>query len=117
MKIQINTDVNIENDTPLGAHVEAVLNAALSRFSDRVTGVNIYLSAIIGRVEHGDQYHCLMSAHIEGRRAIQASESASSLYQVIRGTTERLRRTINSGLGRIGDPQKTEKLPINSQQN
>ena len=43
MQIQVHTDTNIEGGDRLLGYVETEINAALSRFSDRLTRVEVHL--------------------------------------------------------------------------
>ena len=43
MQIQVNTDNNIEGRDELARRVEAGIEAALSRFSDQITRVEVHL--------------------------------------------------------------------------
>jgi ribosome-associated translation inhibitor RaiA len=47
-----------------------------------------------------------MEARIEGHRPIAASDHADSLHQAIHGAAEKLKRSIDSTLGRIKDSAK-----------
>ena len=44
MQIITNTDVNIEGNEALSRQVSSVVEAALSRFSDHITRVEVHLS-------------------------------------------------------------------------
>jgi ribosome-associated translation inhibitor RaiA len=106
MQIHINTDNTIDGHAPLTTHAEAVVNETLSRFSDRISHVEVHLSTVNDHKKTGGEFHCLMDAKIVGHQPIVASETANSVHQAIRGAAERLRRTINSTFGRINDIAK-----------
>jgi ribosome-associated translation inhibitor RaiA len=106
MQIHINTDNTIEGHSPLATHTEAVVNETLSRFSERISHVEVHLSTVNDHKKNGGEFHCLMNAQIDGHQPIVASENANSVHQAIRGAVERLRRTINSTFGRINDNAK-----------
>jgi ribosome-associated translation inhibitor RaiA len=109
MQIHINTDNTIEGHAPLTTHAEAVVNETLSRFSERVSHVEVHLSTVNDHKKTGGEFHCLMDAQIVGHQSIVASETANSVHQAIRGAAERLRKTINSTFGRINDNAKGAK--------
>jgi ribosome-associated translation inhibitor RaiA len=106
MQIHINTDNTIDGHAPLTTHAEAVVNETLSRFSERISHVEVHLSTVNDHKKTGGEFHCLMDAQIVGHQPIVASETASSVHQAIRGAAERLRKTINSTFGRINDNTK-----------
>jgi ribosomal subunit interface protein len=114
MQIQINTDNKIERHEPLTKHVESVVHAALSRFSERITRVEVHLSEINDSksAEHGQR--CLMEVRIEGHQPIAASDQAANLHQAIQGAAEKLKRLIDSTLGRINDGAKGGGVEIDA---
>jgi len=103
MQIQINTDNTVESHEPLELHVESVVKEALARFSEHITRVVVHLSQTNDHKRHGGEHRCLLEARIEGHSPITASDHAASLHQAIHGAAEKLKRAIDSTLGRIND--------------
>lgn len=106
MQIETNTDNTIEHHEPLSKHVETVVEEALARFSERITRVVVHLSKIHDAKSSSGEHRCLMEARIEGHSPIAASDHAASLHQAIHGAAEKLKRSIDSTLGRISDSAK-----------
>jgi ribosomal subunit interface protein len=106
MQIQINTDSTIEQHEPLTRHVESVVKEGLSRFSEHITRVEVHLSETNDRKSSSGDHRCLMEARMEGHPPIAASDHAASLHQTIHGAAEKLKRSIDSTLGRIKDSAK-----------
>lgn len=102
MKIQINTDRNIEGDTELEQQVTAVVRNGLERFSEQVTRVEIHLSDENSKNKSGtDDKRCLVEARLAGRQPISASDQAATLEQAVAGAIEKLKRSLDSTLGRL----------------
>lgn len=110
MQIQINTDNTIERHDPLTKHVESVVKEGLSRFSERITRVVVHLSETNDSKTSSGDHRCLMEARIEGHPPIAASDHATSLHQAIQGAAEKLKRAIDSTLGRINDSTKGSSI-------
>lgn len=106
MQIQTNTDNTVENHKPLTAHVETVVQEALSRLSEHITRVVVHLSETNDHQRSGGDHRCLMEARIEGHPPIAASDHATSMHQAIQGAAEKLKRAIDSTLGRISSSTK-----------
>jgi ribosomal subunit interface protein len=106
MQIQTNTDNTIERHEPLTRHVESVVKEALSRFSDRVTRVVVHLSDSNDSKSSDGDHRCLMEARIEGHPPIAASDHGASMHQAIQAAAEKLKRSIDSTLGRISASAK-----------
>lgn len=103
MHIQINTDSTIEGHEALAAHVKDVVDAALSRFSDRITRIEVHLSEQGGdRGGPGDK-RCMLEARLEGRRPTAVTHEAASLDDAVGGAADKLARVIGSTVGRLED--------------
>lgn len=101
MIVQTNTDRNIRATESLTTQVEAVVIAALGRFVDRVTRVEVHLSDENGAKSGTDDIRCLMEARLEGRPPTAVSHRASELEQAMDGAAKKLARSIESALARV----------------
>lgn len=112
MQIQINTDRNIEGNEALAAYFKSKTEQALSRFSERITRVEVHLSDENSnkKVGKGGQ-RCVMEARLEGREPIAATHQASTLEQAVKGAANKLSRLIESSTGRIND-QRGRKVDL-----
>jgi len=71
MVIQVNTDKNIAGGGELPRQVEAVVEAALGRFGDRITRVEVYLTdESSSRKSRPDDKRCVMEARLAGLQPI-----------------------------------------------
>ena len=107
MQIQINTDNTMARHAPLVAHVESVVNETLHRVSERISRVEVHLSATNDHKQSGGEHRCVMEARMEGHPPMAAIDHASSLHQAIQGAVDKLRRSIENSLGRIDDIAKS----------
>lgn len=103
MQVQINTDSNIEGHDELTQQVEAVIRDALDRFSERITRVEVHLSDENSDQKFGiDDKRCLLEARLAGLRPTAVSHQAATLEQAVDGAAEKLKRSLESTLGRLG---------------
>lgn len=107
MHIQINTDHNIAGREELAIHVKGVVEAALGRFSDRITRVEVHLSDQNGDKSGQDDKRCMVEARLEGRQPIAVTHQAASLDDAVEGAAEKLKRSLESTLGRLNDARRT----------
>jgi ribosome-associated translation inhibitor RaiA len=103
MQIQVNTDSNIEGREKVTAHVRSLVENALDRFSDRITRVEVHLSDQNGDKSGQDDKRCTMEARLKGRQPTAVTHDAATLNQAVDGAAERIRRSIESALGRLQD--------------
>jgi len=103
MIIQVNTDSNIEGDNARAQLVEGVIRASLDRFSQQVTRVEVHLSDENSEKKSGaNDKRCLLEARIADLQPIAVSHQAVTLEQGLDGAVEKLRRSLDSTLGRLG---------------
>lgn len=104
MLIQINTDSNIEGDNALTRQVEVTVSDTLDRFSEQVTRVEVHLSDENSEGKSGAKdKRCMLEVRLAGRQPIAASDQAPTLDQAVRGAAEKMKRLLESTLGRLGD--------------
>jgi len=107
MHIQVNTDSNIDGREELASHVEGVVEEALSRFSDRITRIEVHLSDQNGDKSGQDDKRCMMEARLEGRQPTAVTHQAASLSDAVDGAAHKLKRSLESTLERLKDLRRT----------
>lgn len=112
MRVQINTDRNIEGREALADQFRSVVESALSRFSEQITRVEVHVSDENSDKKGGhDEMRCMMEARIEGRQPIAVTHHASTLDEAIEGAADKLTRLIEHTLGRQGEQQSHRTDP------
>lgn len=101
MKIQINTDTNIEAGQAFTERTEAELSAALERFPHRLSRVEVHLRDESAGRSTGDDLRCLMEARIEGMEPVTVTDHAAALDDAIRGATDKLETVLTSTFERL----------------
>jgi ribosome-associated translation inhibitor RaiA len=103
MQININTDKTIERHQGLDDHVQTVVTAAVQRFADHITRVEVHLSDEQSQKSADGGNRCLLEARVTGYQPIAVSDHAPTLHQAISGAADKLKRAIDSALGRLHD--------------
>jgi ribosome-associated translation inhibitor RaiA len=102
MKIQLNTDHNVEGSEALTLMVEAEVQSALERFEDRLTRVEVHLSDESGEKDgSGATKRCMLEARPAGIQPVAVTDSADTLEQAVIGATQKMQSLLNSTFGRI----------------
>jgi ribosome-associated translation inhibitor RaiA len=101
MQIQVNTDKTITNHAGLDEHVQTVVGNALHRFGEQITRVEVHLSDNLGQKSADGDNRCLMEARLTGLQPIAVSDHAATLHQAISGATEKLKRSIETAVGKL----------------
>jgi ribosome-associated translation inhibitor RaiA len=110
MQIHVNTDKNIGRRLGLDEHVETVVQAAIGRFGEQITRVEVHLSDENG--PRGGGSRCTLEARVTGYQPIAVHDSSDNLHQAIGGAADKLKRAIDSALGRLHDKNLHERLPV-----
>jgi len=103
MKIQINTDNNIEGGDELTQQTQAEVESALERFADHITRVEVHLSDENSSHKGGTDKRCVMEARLEGMRPVAVTDQADHIEQAVNGAAEKLERLLDHELGRLSD--------------
>ncbi|MGV8941335.1 MAG: HPF/RaiA family ribosome-associated protein [Lysobacter sp.] len=106
MKIQLNTDKNIQGDEALATHVESVVSKTLERFGPQITRVEVHLSDLnAGKAGSADK-HCLMEARLEGHQPVVVTHDADKVRDAINGAAQKMQRKLESTLGKLAAPER-----------
>lgn len=103
MQININTDKTIEHSPGLDEHVESVVQDAIQRFQDQITRVEAHLSQDLKHKSADGENRCMLEARVTGYQPIAVTDHAPTLHQAINGAAGKLKRAIDSALGRLHD--------------
>jgi ribosome-associated translation inhibitor RaiA len=101
MKIQVNTDRNIDNDDRLQEYVEQVVTESLSRFAERLTRVEVHLADVNAQKPGEDDTRCMLEARLAGRKPTAVTHHASNVKDALSGATDKLTRALEREIGRL----------------
>ncbi len=101
MKIQINTDANINQSEAQPEQTEAILTDILERFANQITRVEVHLSDENSNKKSGlADMRCLLEVRLEGLQPVVVTDEAASVEQAIEGAAGKMRRSLDSILGK-----------------
>ncbi|MDR2877484.1 MAG: HPF/RaiA family ribosome-associated protein [Chromatiales bacterium] len=100
MQVQVNTDSNIQGRDDVTERVKASVVHALERFGERITRVEVHLSDENSTKAGAADKRCLLEARLPGMQPVIASHHADGLPQAIDGALDKLRRALESAIGK-----------------
>jgi len=110
MQIQVNTDDNVEGREELARRVEAEVSHTLSHFSEHITRVEVHLSDEDSDKSSRNDKRCLMEARLAGRPPVAVTNLAGSLDEAFGGAAAKLKRSLESTLGRLKDHKGRDSI-------
>lgn len=103
MQIQVNTSNGIENKDTLDRWADGELRQQLARFQEHLTRVEVHMSDENHAAGGADDKHCTMEARLAHHQPIAVSHRAANLDQAFRGAGDKLKRALDSALGKQTD--------------
>jgi hypothetical protein len=103
MQVQVRADSSIHANDSLTQAVETTVTDAVRRWTSRVTRVEVHLSDVNRHKGGADDKRCLMEARLGGLQPIAVTHLAGTLPEAIDGAAEKLKKTLESTLGRLND--------------
>lgn len=101
MKIQLNTDKNIEGSENLNAYVSEKINNSLKNYDDKISRIEVHLSDQNADKRGTDDIQCKMEARIEGKQPIIVISKSSSKEKALDAAIDKLKATISSIVGKM----------------
>ncbi|MGX6607037.1 HPF/RaiA family ribosome-associated protein [Micromonosporaceae bacterium Da 78-11] len=100
MQILLNTDNNVEVEDTLLQRVEADIKSGLSRFSDKITRVEIYVSDENAEKAGGTDKRCMLEARPTGQQPVAVTHNAGSVDEACTGALHKLEALLETKYGR-----------------
>ena len=101
MKIQFNTDKNIEGTEMLESFISKKINSALKHFVDKITRIEIHLSDQNADKRSTDDIQCKMEARIEGIQPVMVVSKSGSKEKALNDAVDKMKATLGSIIGKM----------------
>ena len=100
MRVQVNTDGNVTGPERLVAQVTADVEAALGRFSDGITRIEVHLSDESAGRSTGADKRCMLEARPAGRSPVAVTSHGQSIGEAVDGAIGKLTPLLDTEFGR-----------------
>lgn len=101
MKIQVNTDRNVDGGEALTEMVEAEVNSALANFAARLTRVEVHLGDEDGAKKGVNDKRCMMEARPANMQPVAVTAHENTLEQACREAGRKMASLLESTFGRV----------------
>lgn len=101
MQILVDTDHNVEGSEKFSHHIEEGVRAALHRYAEQITRVEVHFSDKNGAKSGGDDKRCLIEVRPAGRQPVTVSDDAVTLQGAFDGAAKKMVHSLEATLGRL----------------
>jgi ribosome-associated translation inhibitor RaiA len=110
MQVQVNTNHSIEGREALERWAQTEVTQALDRFKHEITRVEVHLSDEASNKNSIGDKRCLMEARLANHQPVVVSHHADGLDEAFRGAEDKLKRLLDSTLGRQKDHRDRDSI-------
>jgi ribosome-associated translation inhibitor RaiA len=103
MQVLVRHDDTIYGSERLTAQVEASIEAALGRYRDQITTIEVHFADENGKKRGGDDIRCSIEARFAGKKPIAVTHHASDLLIALDTAAEKMASMLDHQLGRARD--------------
>lgn len=96
MKVQINTDNNVEGSVRLDAYFSSEIQRVLSRFDDKVTRIEVHFGDENSAKFGLNDKRCLIEARPANMQPIAVTEHAETIEKAFNGALEKIKKTLST---------------------
>jgi ribosome-associated translation inhibitor RaiA len=116
MDIMVNTDNTIKSSHQgLDDYVRAEVEDAVGRFGEHIRRVDVHLSNENQEKRADGGNYCMMEARVTGYEPVVVHDHAADLHMAISNAGGKLKRALDSALGRLNDKKMHEPLPVDAE--
>ncbi len=90
MIIQVNTDKNISGNKKIENYLNSLIKEALSRFTEYITRIEVYLSDQNGQKKGAKDKHCVLEARLKNRQRIGVISHGNTVEQAVSDALDKL---------------------------
>lgn len=101
MKIQLNTDHNIEGNERLQAFLENKISGALSRFENYITRIEVHLSDENAGKSGPNDKRCLLEVRPEGREPLSVTANADTVESAVNSAIAKIKQVLDTEIGKL----------------
>ena len=101
MKIQLNTDKNIQGAVALETFVSEKINRALKRFADKITRIEVHLSDQNAQKVSADDAQCKIEARLKGLQPIIVTGKSNTKEKALGDAIDKMKAALDTVIGKM----------------
>jgi ribosomal subunit interface protein len=96
MKVQINTDKNIEGSERLESYFSSEIEKVLARFDDKVTRIEVHFGDENSTKSGFGDKRCIIEARPANMQPIAVTEHSDSIEKAFNGALDKIKKVLNT---------------------
>jgi ribosome-associated translation inhibitor RaiA len=101
MKVQINTDKNVEGGGRLDAYYSGEIERVLARFDDKVTRIEVHFGDENSAKFGLNDKRCLIEARPANMQPIAVTEHADTIEKAFNGALEKIKKVLHTTFDKL----------------
>lgn len=101
MKVQINTDKNIEGSARLESYFSAEIEKSLGRFEDKITRVEVHFGDENGEKFSLNDKKCVIEVRPKNLQPITVTDHADTLEKAFSGSLAKIKKSLTTTFEKI----------------
>lgn len=101
MKIQFNTDKNIEGKVELETFVSEKISNSLKHFTENITRIEVHLSDQNSHKDSEDDIQCKMEARIQNMQPVMVISKSGSREKAIDIALDKMKARLSTIIGKM----------------
>lgn len=103
MKVQFNTDKNIQGTEALEAFVSEKVNHELKHFSSKITRIEVHLSDQNAHKGGPDDIQCKIEARVEGMQPVTVASRNGSKEKAVDDAVDKMKAALGTKIGKMNN--------------
>ena len=101
MKIQFNTDKNIQGTENLETIVSEKINSSLKRFADKITRIEVHLSDQNAQKVGADDVQCKIEARLVGLHPVIVTGKSNSKEKALNDAVNKMKAALDTVMRKL----------------
>lgn len=101
MQVIVNTDSNVDGTERVSGGLETIVEDSLSRYSERLTRVEVHLSDGSAGRSSADDIKCSVEARPAGGTPVVVTDNAQSVEEALSGALNKMKRLLETHFGKL----------------
>lgn len=101
MQVIVNTDSNVDGTDRVAGGLETIVEQSLSRYSERLTRVEVHLSDGSAGRSSTDDIKCTLEARPAGGTPVVVTENANAVEEALSGALHKMKSLLETHFGKL----------------